>query len=86
MEVENMGAHLNAYTSRESTIFYAKVFEKDVPRGVEILSDILLNSNISTESVEHEKDTILRESQEIDKQMEEVTALVFVRVVVIAFF
>ena len=24
LEVENMGAHLNAYTSREQTVFYAK--------------------------------------------------------------
>lgn len=25
LEVENMGAHLNAYTSREQTVYYAKV-------------------------------------------------------------
>ena len=29
LEVENMGAHLNAYTSREQTVFYAKSFSKD---------------------------------------------------------
>jgi hypothetical protein len=28
-----MGAHLNAYTSREQTVYYAKCFSKDVPRG-----------------------------------------------------
>lgn len=32
VEVENMGGHLNAYTSRESTVFYAKVFKGDVPQ------------------------------------------------------
>ncbi len=30
MEVENMGAHLNAYTSREQTVYYAKSFTKDM--------------------------------------------------------
>lgn len=25
VEVENMGGHLNAYTSRENTVYYAKV-------------------------------------------------------------
>ncbi|VDI57106.1 Hypothetical predicted protein, partial [Mytilus galloprovincialis] len=30
LEVENMGAHLNAYTSREQTVYYAKSFSKDV--------------------------------------------------------
>ena len=48
-EVENMGAHLNAYTSREQTVYYAKVLKKDVPKAVELLSDILLNSTFSQE-------------------------------------
>lgn len=29
-----MGAHLNAYTSREQTVYYAKAFSKDLPRGI----------------------------------------------------
>ena len=33
LEVENMGAHLNAYTSREQTVYYAKCFSKDVGNG-----------------------------------------------------
>ena len=33
MEIENMGAHLNAYTSREQTVYYAKSFSKDMGTG-----------------------------------------------------
>ena len=44
VEIENMGGHLNAYTSREQTVYYAKCFKEDVPQAVEILSDILQNS------------------------------------------
>ena len=33
LEVENMGAHLNAYTSREQTVYYAKCFSKDLGKG-----------------------------------------------------
>ena len=33
LEVENMGAHLNAYTSREQTVYYAKCFSNDINRG-----------------------------------------------------
>lgn len=47
VEVEDMGAHFNAYTSREQTVYYAKVLKKDVPRAVELLSDVLLNSTFS---------------------------------------
>ena len=42
-----MGAHLNAYTSREQTVYYAKCLKKDVPHMVEMLSDILLNSSFN---------------------------------------
>ena len=38
LEVENMGAHLNAYTSREQTVYYAKSFSNDFEKSVEILS------------------------------------------------
>lgn len=31
LEIENMGAHLNAYTSREQTVYYAKSLTKDIP-------------------------------------------------------
>ena len=30
LQIENMGAHLNAYTSREQTVYYAKSFSKDL--------------------------------------------------------
>ncbi|MCG8622756.1 MAG: insulinase family protein [Proteobacteria bacterium] len=33
LEVENMGAHLNAYTSREQTVYYAKSFTSDLDKG-----------------------------------------------------
>ncbi|EIW81120.1 mitochondrial processing peptidase beta subunit [Coniophora puteana RWD-64-598 SS2] len=72
LEVENLGAHLNAYTSREQTVYYAKSFRKDVPNSVEIISDILQNSKLEEPAVERERDVILREQQEVDKQMEEV--------------
>nr|CEL69335.1 TPA: Mitochondrial-processing peptidase subunit beta [Neospora caninum Liverpool] len=71
-EIENMGAHLNAYTSREQTVYYAKAFKKDLPQCVDILSDILLNSTIDEEAVQMEKHVILREMEEVEKQTEEV--------------
>lgn len=72
LEVENLGAHLNAYTSREQTVYYAKAFRKDVPKAVDIISDILQNSKLEEAAIERERDVILREQEEVDKMMEEV--------------
>mmetsp|Transcript_35140 Transcript_35140/g.53914 ORF Transcript_35140/g.53914 Transcript_35140/m.53914 type:complete len:366 (-) Transcript_35140:1110-2207(-) len=66
-----MGGHLNAYTSREQTVYFAKVFKNDVGRAVEILSDILLNSKLDEGAIERERDVILREMSEVNKQQEE---------------
>eukprot|EP00514_Thraustochytrium_sp_LLF1b_P003501 CAMPEP_0184525346 /NCGR_PEP_ID=MMETSP0198_2-20121128/10045_1 /TAXON_ID=1112570 /ORGANISM="Thraustochytrium sp., Strain LLF1b" /LENGTH=466 /DNA_ID=CAMNT_0026916791 /DNA_START=176 /DNA_END=1576 /DNA_ORIENTATION=- len=71
-EIENMGGHLNAYTSREQTVYYAKVFKQDVPKAMEILSDILQNASLEPAAIERERDVILREMQEVEKEAEEV--------------
>jgi predicted Zn-dependent peptidase len=62
-EVENMGALLNAYTSREQTAYYAKCFSKDVEHAAEILSDIVQNPLLGQAQIEQERGVILRESQ-----------------------
>jgi processing peptidase subunit beta len=72
LEVENMGAHLNAYTSREQTVFYAKCLSKDVPHAIEILGDIIQNSKLGESEIERERSVILREMQEVESNLQEV--------------
>lgn len=72
MEIENMGGHLNAYTSREQTVYYAQVFKDDVPQAMDILGDILQNSLLDEEAIGYERGVILREMQEVEKLHEEV--------------
>jgi processing peptidase subunit beta len=64
-EIENIGGHLNAYTSREQTTYYAKVLDKDVPRALNILADILQRSKLEESRIERERDVILREMEEV---------------------
>lgn len=71
-EVENMGAQLNAYTSREQTVFYMQCVDQEVPHSLEILSDMLQNSERSLQNIENERGTILREMEEVSGQMNEV--------------
>ncbi|KVH97718.1 hypothetical protein Ccrd_000180 [Cynara cardunculus var. scolymus] len=71
-EIENMGGHLNAYTSREQTTYYAKVMGEDVPKALDILSDILQNSAFDDRLINRERGVILREMEEVGAQTEEV--------------
>jgi len=72
LEIENMGGHLNAYTSRENTVYFSRAFNADVPQSVDILADILQNSKLEPSAIERERDVILRESEEVEKQIDEV--------------
>ena len=70
-EIEYRGAHLNAYTTREQTCYYAKVLKGDVGYGMEVLGDILQHSTLDAGAVERERGTILREMEEVEKMPEE---------------
>jgi len=60
-EIETVGGHLNAYTSREHTAYYARVLKDDVPLAVDILADILQFSVFDPEELERERTVILQE-------------------------
>ena len=72
LEIENMGAHLNAYTGREQTVYYARCLSQDVPKMVEILSDIIQNSKLGESEIERERGVILREMQDVETNLQEV--------------
>lgn len=60
-EIEAVGGHLNAYTSRENTAFYAKVLAEDAPLALDIVSDILQHPTFLEEELERERAVVLQE-------------------------
>lgn len=64
--IEDVGGYLNAYTSRESTVYLAGVLAEDVPLAVELLADILRHSVFSPDEIEVERGVILNEIGEYE--------------------
>lgn len=60
-QIEDVGGYINAYTSRETTAYYVRVLNNDVPLAVNILSDILRNSVFDPREIEVERGVILQE-------------------------
>lgn len=56
-----VGGELNAFTDREMTCFYAKVLDEHLPKAVDVLSDMLTGSLMTSEAVELERKVILEE-------------------------
>jgi len=60
-EIEAVGGHLNAFTSREQTAYYARVLKDDVALGADILADILTQSTFQPDELERERQVIIQE-------------------------
>jgi mitochondrial-processing peptidase subunit beta len=62
---------LNAYTSREHTLYHTLQFEADTSKCVEVLGDMLCNSLYTQGSVDQEKGTISMELEDTNKDLHE---------------
>jgi len=60
-EIESVGGHLNAYTSREQTCYYARVLKDDLALGVDILADILQHPTFEAEELAKEREVVVQE-------------------------
>lgn len=59
MEVGSMGGRIESFTGREQSGFIGHCLKKDMPRMVEILSDIVQNSSLDKAEVERQKSAII---------------------------
>jgi predicted Zn-dependent peptidase len=66
-EMDAVGGHLNAYTSRDHTAYYAKILKEDVALSLDVLSDILQHSTMDAEELAREQAVVVQEiAQAID--------------------
>lgn len=61
VEIESVGGHLNAYTSREHTAYFVRVLKEDLALSVDILADILQRSSFAEEELVRERAVVIQE-------------------------
>ncbi|MBM3525674.1 MAG: insulinase family protein [Alphaproteobacteria bacterium] len=66
-EFDEMGAHYNAFTSEENTVYYASLLPEYQGRAVELLADIMRPA-LRTEDFDTEKQVIIEEIRMYDDQ------------------
>ena len=59
--IENVGADLNAFTTKEETTVYASFLSEHYGRTLELFSDILFNSTFPEEEMQKERDVVIDE-------------------------
>ena len=66
VEIDSIGGDLNAFTSREQTAFYIKVLDEYLDKGIDLLTDILVNSIFPEDELEKEKKIIKEEIKMVE--------------------
>ena len=70
--LESLGGDLNAYTTRENTTYHCTVLKEDWAVGLEVLSDLVCNMNLSKKDFELEKKVVLQEIAMSDDTPEDI--------------
>ncbi len=60
-EIEAVGGHLNAYTSRETTAYYAKVLKDDAGLALDMVSDLLQHATFDEDELLREREVVIQE-------------------------
>jgi predicted Zn-dependent peptidase len=65
-EVDCLGGHLDAFTSKEYAGYYIKVLDEHLSKAIDVLSDLVLNPAFAPPDVEREKKVILEEIKMVE--------------------
>lgn len=60
-ELDNIGGHLNAFTSKELTCFYTRTLENHLDVAIDVLGDMIINSTFEEKMLKREKQVVLEE-------------------------
>ena len=71
-EMDAVGGHLNASTSKLCTNYYAKVIDEDLPLAADVLSDIVRNPALDEGETDKERGVILEEIAMVEDSPEDV--------------
>lgn len=71
-EFDALGAELNAFTSKEYTCYYAHVVDEKLSNALEILADMVVNSQFSDETIEPERKVVVEEIARSEDQPDDV--------------
>ena len=60
-QIEDVGGSLNAWTSRDTTVFHARLLARDLPLGLAIVADLVTAPRFDDDDLVREKDVVLQE-------------------------
>lgn len=79
LEIDRLGGELDAFTTREGTYFILKILKSHLSRGLNLLSEIVLNPDFTEEDLEIEKKVVKEEIKMYWDSPEEIALDLFLK-------
>lgn len=81
VSLEALGGHLNAFTEKEFTCYWAVVLDRDLKQAVDVLADIVQAALLSDSDLKNEKRIILEEIRNLEDTPEDFLHEYFLRTI-----
>ncbi len=76
-QVDSIGGHLDAFTSKEYAGYFIKVLDEHLPLAVDVLSDLVTSPTFDAEEIEREKKVVLEEIKMVEDTPDDLVHEIF---------
>ena len=72
-EIDNIGGEINAFTNKECTCYYVHLLDEHINIGIDVLSDMILNSTFNNKDIDKERIVILEELKMYEDSLDDLS-------------
>ncbi len=75
--IEGVGGSFNAATDRESTVYWVRVPQREAPRAMDVLGELIVRPNLNAKEIEGERNVIIEEIRSYQDDPAEYAQMLF---------
>lgn len=72
-DIDNIGGQINAFTNKECTCYYVHLLDEHINIGIDVLSDMILNSTFNNKDIDKERAVILEELKMYEDSLDDLS-------------
>ena len=72
-DIDNIGGQINAFTNKECTCYYVHLLDEHINIGIDVLSDMILNSTFNNKNIDKERAVILEELKMYEDSLDDLS-------------
>ena len=72
-EIDSLGGEINAFTNKECTCYYVHLLDEHINKGIDVLSDMILNSSFDNNDIDKERFVILEELKMYEDSLDDLS-------------